>query len=133
MKPTELNIELLHQFLDSTESTSSAIEHEFNLPTDSDDSNLFLVPLELAEERKWCVCCTYQGKHRYLARTSQRAALNCYLFGCPEIICADAALDRITVLEFISLLPNIENLPEPFRWLGFQEMFPVRITQPKST
>jgi hypothetical protein len=132
VKSPELNIELLHQFLDSTEASSSTFEHEFNLPTDSHDTDLFLAPLELAEGRQWCVCLSRQGKHRYLARGSKQALLNCVLFGSPENICADAALDRAAVLEFISLLPNIENLPKPFRWLSFQDMYPDRITQTKS-
>lgn len=120
-----MQFETIQQYLDAAERNDSVADSALSLPWGrSKSEDMFIANLEFADCTKWMICRRSFSKHHYLATGSTGESTHCILFGCPETICRDCVLDQDTVLAFATLLPDIDNLPFPLRWVTFDEMYP---------
>ncbi|MFN9343457.1 MAG: hypothetical protein ACK6DB_12840 [Planctomycetota bacterium] len=120
-----MKLETIQQYLDAAERHDDTTDGGLPLPWGhSASEDMFVANLEFVDCTKWTICRRSRGNHFYLASGENGGSTHCVLFGCPERICCDCVLDRETVLAFAALLPNIDELPTPLRWVNVHEMYP---------
>ena len=121
---TNSTIEPLIEFLNDAERRDGELPGEFELPDPKPDTHdLFIANAEFNIETHWIVCRRHSGKHAYLGHGDDRRYTDCCIFGCPETVRCDCVLSRDAVIAFVTMLPNIEQLPSNWQWVSFKDMY----------
>ena len=123
-KMPNATIEALIEFLDAAEARHLDLAHEFDLPDPTPDTHdLFVANAEFPIETYWVICRRHAGQHAYLGHGNNLHCTDCCIFGCPETVRCDCVLSRDAVVAFAAMLPNIEQLSDPWHWVSFENMY----------